>query len=146
MEYSIFASLQAAFTEMWVELIQFAPSLLVALIVLLAGTMIASSLKHIVERLFKRTGVNAALDAAGAGEITQRAGLNLNAGTFVGTLVKWFVLLVFFIVALDILHLSEVTIFLRDVVIGYLPQVIIAVLILMVAVIVAGKTQSYLEK
>jgi len=138
MENTIFTSLQDAFVSMWAEVIAFAPSLVIALVVLLVGAVIASSLKHVVERLFRKTGVDAALSAAGAGEITQRAGFSLNAGVFVGTLVKWFVLLVFFIVALDILHLDEVTTFLDEKVLGYLPQVIVAVLILMVAVIAAN--------
>jgi hypothetical protein len=138
MEHTIFASLQTAFTQMWIEVIQFIPTLVIALVVLLVGAIIAASLKKIVERLFKRTGIDTALNTAGAGDLVQRAGFNLSAGTFIGTLVKWFVLIVFFIVALDILHLDAVTSFLEDVVIGYLPQVIVAVLILMVAVLVAG--------
>lgn len=138
MDYSVVDSLQVAFAGMWGEVINFLPSLAVALVVLLVGTLIASSLKHLVERLFDKMNVNGALNAAGAGEIAKRAGFELKAGSFVGSLVKWFVILVFFIVALDILRLDEVTSFLSDVVIGYLPRVIIAVLILMVAAVLAG--------
>ncbi len=117
-------------------------TLVVAIVVLIVGAMIASALKRLTERVSKKIGLDKALDAAGVDDITEKAGYKLSAGVFIGTLVKWFVLLVFFIVALDILRLSEVTTFLRDVVIGYLPQVIVAVLILMVAVIIANAVRG----
>jgi len=137
-DYSIFSQLQSAFVAMWADLVHFLPTLLIALAVLLIGFVIGSSLKHVVERLVKRLGVDNALNSAGFGEITKRAGYELNSGAFLGTLVKWFVLLLFFVVALDILRLSEVTTFLREVVMGYLPRVFVAVLILIVAAIIAG--------
>lgn len=138
MNYTIFDSLKVAFVDMWAEVIQFLPTLVVAIVVLLVGAMIASALKRLTERVSKKIGLDNALDVAGVDNLTEKAGYKLSAGVFLGTLVKWFILLVFFIVALDILGLSEVTVFLRDVVISYLPQVIIAVLILMVAAIVAN--------
>jgi hypothetical protein len=123
---------------MWSEIVHFLPVFFTALLVVIVGAIIASSLKHLVERLFLKLKVNEALQAANVGSLVERAGMRLDAGAFVGTLVKWFVLLVFFVVALDMLRLSEVTIFLREVVIGYLPRVIVAVLILVAAAIIAG--------
>jgi hypothetical protein len=52
-------------------------------------------------------------------------------------LVKWFIIVVFLIASFDVLGLTQVTLFLREVV-NYLPQVIVAVLILMVAIVVAN--------
>ncbi|MCB9810576.1 MAG: hypothetical protein H6779_01870 [Candidatus Nomurabacteria bacterium] len=136
MEYSIFSSLQSAFMDMWASLIQFLPTIVVAIIVIAVGVMVASGIKKVVEKLFSRTGIDTALDAAGVSEVTKRMGFEEGAGAFIAVLVKWFVLLVFFIVALDILRLDEVTTFLREVVVDYLPRVIVAVLILMVAAVV----------
>lgn len=138
MDYTIFDQISAAFVSMWADLIQFVPTLIVALAVLLLGTIIGSSLKLFIQNVVRKLGVDNALNGAGVGELTKRAGYELNSGAFLGTLVKWFVLLAFFIVALDILRLSEVTTFLREVVIGYLPNVIVAVLILIIAAIIAG--------
>jgi small-conductance mechanosensitive channel len=81
------------------------------------------------------------LKSAGLEDVVKRAGHNLNSGLFVGALVKWFVIVVFLMAAFDTLGLTQVTSFLRDVV-NYLPQVIIAVLILMVAVVVANVMQK----
>ncbi len=137
-EYSILDSLQVAFNSMWVQVGNFLPTLVVALVVLIAGVIIASSLKKIVQGLAGRVGLNEALRNAGAEELTNRAGLKLDVGVFIGTLVKWFVLLVFLVVVFDILRLYEVNTFLREIVIGYLPNVIVAVVILIAAVVIAS--------
>ncbi len=142
MDYGIFYSLQTAFMEMWASLIQFLPTIIVAVVVMIVGAVFATSLKSLVKSFFNKLGVDNALNVAGVGEMSQKAGYQLNSGEFMGTLVKWFVLLVFFVVALDILNLNEVTSFLSNVVISYLPNVIIAVLILIVAAILAGMAKK----
>jgi small-conductance mechanosensitive channel len=59
-----------------------------------------------------------------------------------GALVKWFVILVFLIAALQILGLTQVTYFLQAVVTSFLPNVIIAVLILLVTAVIAEIAQG----
>jgi hypothetical protein len=142
MNQTVFDALQVAFAEMWAQVIMFTPTLVVALLVLLVGVIIASSLKHLIERVARKLAIDQALSAAGMTDVTTRLGMNLNTGVLLGTMVKWFVLLVFFVVALDMLRLTEVTTFLREVVIGYLPNVIVAVLILVVATILAGAVRK----
>lgn len=134
----IFAALEMSFRSMWVDLFGNLPEMILALVVVIVGWIIGGSLKHVIERLFKTFKVNEALDAAGVDKLTERAGYRLNAGHFVGLLVKWFVILVFVIAALDILNLDQVNFFFREVVLGYLPKVIGAVLILLVAMVVAN--------
>lgn len=130
--------LQYSFQALWVEVVSFLPQLIIALLILIVGWITAGVLKHVTESIFKTLKVNNLLNAAGADTLADRAGYKLNAGAFVGTLVKWFVIIVFFVAALDVLNLDQVTFFLRDVVLGYLPQVIVAVLILFGAMIVAN--------
>ena len=69
-------------------------------------------------------------------DAAKQAGFNLDVGKFLGRLVEWFVILVFLIAAFDVLKLSQVTAFLRDI-LNYLPQVIVAVLILIAAGLVS---------
>jgi hypothetical protein len=109
-----------------------------ALIILIIGWIIGGVLKHVIERIFSTLKINELLDAAGVDSLAERAGYKLHAGAFVGALVKWFIIIVFFVAALDVLNLDQVTVFFRDVVLGYLPQVIAAVLILFGAMIVAN--------
>ena len=66
-----------------------------------------------------------------------RAGMKLNLGAFIGGLVKWFVIVVFLVASLDILQLTAVTDFLKTDVLGYLPNVIVAALVLVIATIIS---------
>lgn len=131
-------TLQESFVRLWGDVISFLPELLLALLVLIVGWILGGALKNLVERVFIKLKINTALDAAGVDELTEKAGYELKAGQFVGTLVKWFVILVFIVAALEILKLDQVTIFFRDVVLGYLPRVIVAVLILLGAMVLAN--------
>lgn len=137
--------LQNSFQSLWLELMAFLPLLVLALLIVIVGWILGEVFKRVVERLFATLKVNQLLDAAGADKLTARAGYKLNAGFFVGVLIKWFVIIVFFVAALDVLNLDQVTVFFRDVVLGYLPQVIVAVLILFVAMILANVVHKSVE-
>jgi hypothetical protein len=138
MERSVFNNLELSFLNLWNDVINFLPELVVALVVVIIGWIIGGIAKGVIESIFKTLRVNEALSAAGADALAERAGYQLKAGVFVGTLVKWFVIIVFFVTALEILNLNEVTVFFRDVVLNYLPRVIVAVLILLVAGVVSN--------
>jgi hypothetical protein len=113
------------------------PKLIVAVLIVILGWLAGAALSKIVSQLFKSLKIDSALEAAGAKQLVHKAGFNLNSGLFVGELVKFFVIVVALIAVFNILGLSDVNLFLQGVVLGYLPQVIIAVLILVVAIIVA---------
>ena len=121
----------------WVGVASFVPSLVFAIIIFIVGWIVAVLIERIVEAVFRHLRVDSALRAAGVEDTVKRAGYNLNSGRFVGSLVKWFIIVVFLVASFDILGLSQVNGFLGEVVLSYLPKVIIAVLILMVAIVVA---------
>lgn len=122
---------------LWVGVIGFIPELIVALIIFVIGWIIASLLARAVEQVIAAVKLDSALRGAGVEATLTRAGFTLNSGRFLGALVKWFIIVVFLVAALDVLQLDQVTMFLRQVVLGYLPQVIVAVLIMLVAVVIA---------
>lgn len=135
---NVIYTLQASFQQLWIETLQFLPLLFAAIVIVVAGAIAGAILRRITERVFQTLKVDEALAAAQLDVLVKRAGYTLRSGAFVGALVQWFVIIVFFVAALDILALDEVTIFFREVVLGYLPQVIVAVLILVVASVVAN--------
>jgi hypothetical protein len=130
-------ALSDAFSTLLVGVIAFLPKLIVAVVLIILGWLIGAALSKLVEKIFRALRVDSALEAAGARPVINRAGFGLNSGRFVGELVKWFVIIVTLLAVFSILGLSEVTFFLQGVVIGYLPQVIVAILILVVAIVVA---------
>lgn len=127
----------------WYGVASFLPTLIIAIIVFAIGWVLASLIEKVVESIFKAVKVDNALKSAGLDDVMKRTGHPLNSGLFVGALVKWFVIIVFLIASFDVLGLTQVNAFLKDVVLSYLPQVIIAVLVLMVAVMIAETMQKF---
>jgi hypothetical protein len=124
-------------SSVWAGVIAFLPKLIVALIVFIVGWIIASLLARAVDQILKTIKLDSALRGAGTEQTLARMGFSLNSGRFIGELVRWFIIVVFLIASLEIVNLTQVTGFLRDVVLGYLPQVIVAVLIMLVAIVLA---------
>lgn len=137
--------LSSAFTGIGVQVLQFLPQLLLAIIIFIAGWVVGSVLSEVVEKIVKMIKVDAILESAGAKGLLNKAGFNLNTGAFLGGLVKWFIIIVFLVAALDILKLGAVNQFLTNVVLGYIPQVIVATLILVVAAVLADLSQKVLS-
>lgn len=129
--------IQSSFLDLWLTVVQYLPSILVAVIVFVLGLVVGAILYRVVVQVIKVLRIDDALKAAGLESVARDAGFNLDIGRFLGTLVKWFVVIVFLVAALDVLGLNRVTIFLQQVVLLYLPQVVVAVLILILAAIVA---------
>jgi small-conductance mechanosensitive channel len=130
-------ALTDAFSGLLVGVVEFLPRLLVSILVVILGWMIGAALSKIINQIFKTLRVDAGLEAAGAKQLVHKAGFNLDSGHFVGELVKYFIIVVSLIATFSILGLTEVTLFLQGVVLGYLPQVIVAVLILVVAIVLS---------
>jgi len=113
----------------------------VAFIIFVIGWVAGSVFGRVVAQVIKSLKVDNALRTAGFDEVLSRAGFELDAGRFLGGLVKWFVIIVFLVASLDVLGLNQVNVFLQEVVLLYLPRVIVAVLILLVAVVIAAAMQ-----
>ena len=137
--------LSSAFTGIGVQVLQFLPKLLLAIIIFIAGWVVGSVLSDVVSKIIKAIKVDSILESAGARGLLDKAGFNLNTGAFLGGLVKWFIIIVFLVTALDILKLEAVNAFLTNVVLGYIPQVIVATLILVVAAVLADLSQKVLS-
>jgi hypothetical protein len=127
--------------SVWYGVISFVPQLIIALIIFAIGWVLAALIERLVESLFKALKVDAALKSAGMEDVVKRSGYNLNSGMFVGVLVKWFIIVVFLMASFEVLGLGQVNVFLNQVV-NYIPEVIVAALILMVAAVVASALQK----
>lgn len=125
-----------------IGLIEFLPNLIVALFIFVLGWIIGAVLGRVVAQIIDSIKVDNALRGVGLEDVLNRAGFTLNAGRFLGGLIKWFVIIVFLVASLEILELTQVTSFLQEVVLLYLPNVIAAVLILLVAAVIAEVMQN----
>ncbi len=138
-------TLNQAFQNLFYGLVAFIPNLIVAIIIFVVGWLVGVGLGRVVAQFVTALRVDQALKAAGLDRVLSRGGFQLSAGKFVGFLVKWFFIVVFLVASLDVLHLTVVNMFISEVVLGYLPQVIVAVLILLVAAVVAEAARRVVE-
>lgn len=123
--------------NLWLQLLSFLPELLGAAIVLIVGLIVAAGLEKIAERVVHYLKLDSLLRKLGVEVYFHRANIELNSGYFLGKLVYWFMAIVFVLAASDILGFASLSVFLGEVLL-YIPQVIVAFLILAAAVIVAG--------
>ncbi len=128
--------LTQSFQNLWINVISFLPNILVAIIVFVAGWITGVVLGNWVASLCRVLKVDHALRALGVQELMAKAGHRLDCGVFLGALVKWFIILSFLLASTDILGLHQVNTFLQ-VIISYLPNVIVAAFILIISAFVA---------
>lgn len=130
-------AVQGSFYDLWYSVLMFVPTILLAVVVFAIGLVLGAVLYRVVVEVMKALRVDHALRAAGLEDFLKEGGFSLNSGKFLGTLIEWFVILVFLVAALDVLGLSRVTIFLQQIVLLYIPQLIAAALIIVLAALVA---------
>ncbi len=129
--------LSQSFNNLFYGLIAFLPNLVIAIVIFIVGWLVGVGLGRVVTQVVNALRVDNALRPTGIERLLARAGFELSSGKFLGFLVEWFFIIVFLVAALDVLGLTTVNLFISEVVLGYLPQVIVAVLILLVAAVVA---------
>lgn len=134
--------LRTSFQDLWSGVISFIPNFLAAVVLFLVGWLIAVILGRLVAQIIKTVKLDVALRSAGFDKVVEKAGFALDSGVFIGALVKWFFIIVALVSSLDILGLGAVTDFLKNDVLGYLPKVIIAALILLVSIVIAQAIQK----
>lgn len=126
-------SLQA----IWFGIVSYLPAVLFALIIFVIGWVLAHLVGKSIKHLIDLTKVDSALAKTGINEPFQRAGYRFSLGSIVGGIVKWFLIIVFLVAVFDILGLSELNAFLQQIVLVFLPNVLVAALVILLASIVA---------
>ena len=134
--------LSESLNNIWLGVAGFIPTFLAAIVIAAVGWIIGAILFRLVENLIKFSKLDGALRAAGFEKVVEKSGYKLDSGYFLGKLVEWFVIIVFLVAALSVLGLNDVTVFLSTVVLTYLPHVIVAVLIILIAAILAEAMQK----
>lgn len=130
-------ALQGSFHDVWYTVLMYVPSIIMAAILVIFGWILGVVLYRVIVRVVHALHIDSALRSAGVHEAAKDIGFNLDIARFLASLVMWFVILVFVVAALEVLGLTRVTVFIEQVVLLYIPQVIIASLILIFAAVVA---------
>lgn len=126
----------SALGNLWTGFLAFIPKLIGALIVLLIGWLIAVGIGKLVTEILKRLGFNRIFEKGSWQQALEKAEFKVDASGFIGAVCKWILVIVFLLAAVEILGLVQFADFLSKV-LGYLPNVLVAALIFVVAVIIA---------
>ncbi|HWA64362.1 MAG TPA: hypothetical protein VG866_00685 [Candidatus Paceibacterota bacterium] len=121
---------------LWTGVAGFVPQLIAALVVFLLGWLIAIVLAKIAYHIVRVLHLDSGLTKVGFRRAWERSGFRLDTPKLFYELVKWFFIIVFLMAATNILGLDQVSDFLQRVVF-YIPNVIIAAIILLISILVA---------
>lgn len=116
--------------DAWENIVEFTPRLIGALLILLIGWLLSVLIRSILRRVLERVGFDRLLERAGMGGALRER--EYSASAVVAGIVYWIALLITFLLAAEALQVEELSNLLAGL-IAYLPLVIVAIVILVVA-------------
>jgi small-conductance mechanosensitive channel len=122
--------------KLWEGFLSFVPALILALLIFFIGWLIAVGIGQLIVKILENLKFNRYFEKNGWKEAFEKANLELNAAEFVGAIFKWIIVIVFLLIAVEILGFEQFASFLASV-IRWLPNLLVAVAIFVVAVILA---------
>lgn len=126
----------AAFQQVVGTLVSYLPNLVGAVAILIVGWVISKLLQRVAHRIMRLARLDALLAKSDLEDALHKAGVETTTAEVIGKLVYWIVFVVFLIAAANTLGLQVVSRALTDLV-GYIPNVIAAVLILVFGAYIA---------
>jgi hypothetical protein len=133
-----------ALQNLWYGFAMFVPKLLIAVILFFIGWYIATIIGKAFAQVISALKIDHLFRSAGIDKVLERAGTHLSVGGFIGGVVKWFIIVVFLMTSLQIVGLTQVNDFLRDIVMSFVPQVLIAALVLILGSVLAEAARKLL--
>ncbi len=133
-----------ALTQTGGQILSFLPNVIIAVILFVLGWVLGIFLGRAVTHVIHVLRIDHALNKAGMSVISERAGVKVSVAGFLGFIVKWTVIVSFTIASTEILNLNNVSKVLSDIV-AYIPSVIVASIILIIATLVADFVSRIVE-
>jgi len=123
-----------ALQNLWQGFLTFIPTLIGAIIIFTIGWFISVGIGKLVAEVLIRIKFNKLFEKTGWKHALEKAELKVNAAEFIGAIAKWILVIVFLLAAVEILGFVQFAAFLKSI-LAYLPNVIVAALILVVTVV-----------
>jgi hypothetical protein len=134
-------TITVSFKDLWFGLGSILPIIIAAIIIFIVGWIIAALIGKLVSKIVIMLKVDNALRGTEVERVINRAGFTLDIARFLGGLVEWFIIVAAFVAAFDVLGLVQVNQFLLSV-LAYVPNIIVAVVILVIAAVVGEALQK----
>jgi Conserved TM helix/Mechanosensitive ion channel len=113
------------------------PTLFAAITLLVAGYFISNIISRIITTMLEKIGIDKLADKLNEIDVVQQYDISIRPSAVVGRIVKYFLTLIFLIMATDVLGMAAVSQLVRDV-INYVPSLVIAMLVMVVALFIAN--------
>lgn len=123
--------------QAWNTLLTYLPRFIGAFLVLLVGYLVCRIIRAIVARLLAKVGLDRAVHKSGAASYVERFSPKGRPSALVAAVIFWVIFFFVLVAAVGNLRIAALTVFLQAV-LGYLPNVIAALAILVVAAAIAG--------
>jgi len=120
----------------WESFLAFIPNLVGALLVFIIGWFFAVGVGKLISGILTKLKFNTIFESEGWVSAMKKADMELDISQFIGAVVKWILIIVVLWLSVDILGFSQFAELMEEIV-AYLPNVIVAALIFVVAVLVA---------
>ena len=133
-----------ALQNLWQGVVGFVPMLVGALVVFGVGWAFSVGVGKLVADVLNRLKFNQLLDRGGWKKAMDRADLRVDTAEFIGGIIKRVLVIVFLTTAVEILGLKQFALFLQNI-LAYLPNVVVASLIFVVAVIISDIVEKVLR-
>jgi hypothetical protein len=134
--------IEGGLEEAWADVVRFAPKLLGFFIILLIGYFIAKALSKVANALLERVGFDDLVERGAMRQAFERS--KTDASDVIGVVVFWLVFLIALQLAFGIWGPNPIS-DLMEGLIGYLPNIIVAVVILVIASVLAKALTDILE-
>lgn len=126
------------------ETVAFLPSLVGAILVLVIGLVLGNWARAAIIKALQLVKFEAWIKDSEFKKFLSKADINQKVEDVLGTIVKWFIVLVFFIAAVNILGLTTVSALLGGI-LSYIPSVLSAVIVLAIGVLLAGVVERVVK-
>lgn len=137
-------SLSEATISILTSIVAYIPTLLAALVVFVFGLVLANWLKLLVIKLLNLLKISDLLGKGGAKQFLANADVREKVEIVIGQLVRYVVILIFAVAAINLLGLNTVTQVLNGL-LSYLPNILAAVFILGAGVVLAGLLEKVVK-
>ena len=119
------------------EVLLFLPRLVIFAVILIVGYIIARIVRTLLTKGLRAVHFDDIADRAGVTRALELAGTRLDAAAVLAAVVFWWIFLVFIELAVNALGLTQISDFINAV-LGYLPNVFVAILILIIGSLLAN--------
>ena len=127
--------------EIFGKFLSFIPNIISALVIIIAGIVIAKIIYKFLSRLLRKAGIDKLSDNLNRIDFIDKLNLNIKLSNIIAKFVYYFIILIMLIIATDILKMPVVSNLIVDI-FNFIPNLLVALILLVLGLLLA----SWLKK